>query len=358
MFRRAFGRASRRQFVKGSLAVAAAAPFWPQLGRAQDRQVNVYNWDTYIGPETLGNFSAATGIDVRYDLYADNAEMFARFREGNPGYDIIVPTNDFAQRMILADLIQPLDKSRIPNFSNIDPRFQDTVFDPGREHTIPYFWGTIGIGYRKSAVSPLPRSWGIIFDQSEPYADRISWLSEPADVIHPAMKYLGYSINSGDPAQINEAVDLLIRSKNNIRSIAGDNGQDLLLSGEVDLALEYNGDVLQVMEEDDELSFLTPQEGTILWEDSMAIPTGAPHPEAAHEFINYILQADVHAAIAEFVYYALPNAAARQLMSEAYLSNPAIFPPEAVLDRSEVALYLGEDVNRMMNEGMTRLRAA
>ena len=358
MVRRTRARASRRQLLKGTLAVAAAAPFWPRFGRAQDRQVNVYNWDTYIGPDTLTAFSAATGIDVRYDLYADNAEMFARFREGNPGYDVIVPTNDFAQRMILADLIQPLDKSRIPNFSNIDPRFQDTMFDRGRVHTIPYFWGTIGLGYRRSAILPAPRSWGVIFDQSEPYAGRVSWLSEPQDLIHPAMKYLGFSINSGSPEEIDAAVELLIRSKRNVRSIAGDNGQDLLLSGEVDLALEYNGDVLQVMEEDDDLSFINPQEGAILWEDSMAIPTGAPHPEAAHDFINYILQADVHAAIADFVYYALPNAAAKQLMSADYLSNPAIFPTDEVLDRSEVALYLGEDVNRLMNQGITRVRAA
>lgn len=358
MPRRSVAYASRRQFVKGSLTIAAAAPIWPKIGRAQSRQVNVYNWDTYIGPTTLGDFSAATGIDVRYDLYADNAEMFARFREGNPGYDVIVPTNDFAQRMIVAGLIQPLDQSRIPNFSNIDERFQDSVFDRGRAHTIPYFWGTIGIGYRPSAVTPVPRSWGAIFDQSDPYAGRISWLSEPQDLIHPAMKYLGFSINSGDPSEIDAAVDLLIRSKGNIRSIAGDNGQDLLLSGEVDLALEYNGDVLQVMEEDDDLSFVNPQEGAILWEDSMAIPADAPHPDAAHAFINYVLQADVHAAIAEFVYYALPNSAAKALMSEDYLSSPAIFPPDDVLDRSEVALYLGEDVNRLMNEGITRVRAA
>lgn len=358
MIGRLAAHASRRRFLKGSLAVAVSAPMLPRLARAQQRQVNVYNWDTYIGPNTLDNFSAATGIDVRYDLYADNSELFARFREGNPGYDVIFPTNDYAERMILAEIIRPLDKALIPNFSNLMPRFRDSAYDPDRMHTVPYFWGTVGLGYRRSALAGAPQTWGIIYDQSAPHAGRISWLSEASDVIHPALKYLGYSLNTTDEAAIEEAIQLLIRSKDNIRSIAGDNGQDLLLSGEVDLALEYNGDVLQVMEEDDDLSFLTPQEGTILWEDSLAIPTGAPHPEAAHEFINYILQADVHAAIAEFVYYALPNAAARQLMSEAYLSNPAIFPPEDVLDRSEVALYLGEEVNRMMNEGMTRLRAA
>ena len=151
-------------------------------------------------------------------------------------------------------------------------------------------------------------------------------------------------------SSIEEAIQLLIRSKDNIRSIAGDNGQDLLLSGEVDLALEYNGDILQVMEEDEDLSFAVPSQGTVLWEDVMGIPRNAPHPEEAHEFINFILEPEVHAAIADYVYYALPNAAAKRLMSEDYLNNPAIFPPEEVLDRSEVALYLGEDIVRLYEQ--------
>jgi spermidine/putrescine transport system substrate-binding protein len=358
MIRRPGARASRRRFLKSSLTVAVSAPMLPHLARAQQRQVNVYNWDTYIGPTTLQEFSAATGIDVRYDLYADNAELFARFREGNPGYDVIFPTNDYAERMILAEIVRPLDKARIPNFSNLMPRFRDSAYDPDRMHTAPYFWGTVGLGYRRSALSGAPESWGIIYDEDTPHAGRISWLSEASDVIHPALKYLGYSLNTTEESAIEDAIQLLIRAKENIRSIAGDNGQDLLLSREVDIALEYNGDVLQVMEEDDDLSFAVPDEGTVLWEDVMAIPRNAPHPDEAHEFINYILEAEVHAAIAEYVYYPLPNAAAKELMGEAYLNNPAIFPPDEVIDRSETALYLGEDIIRLYDEGMTRVRAA
>ena len=169
---------------------------------------------------------------------------------------------------------------------------------------------------------------------------------------------MGQSLNTTDRAAIEEAIQILIRSKDNVRSIAGDNGQDLLLGGEVDLALEYNGDLLQVMEEDDDLSFTVPDEGTVLWEDVMAVPRNAPHDGEAHEFINYILEPEVHAAIADFVYYALPNAPAKALMSEDYANNPAIFPPDAIVDRSEMALYLGEDIVRLYDEGMTRVRAA
>ena len=358
MIRRLSAHASRRRFLKGSLAVAVSAPMVPRLALAQQRQVNVYNWDTYIGPSTLGDFASATGIEVRYDLFADNAELFARFREGNPGYDVIFPSNDFAERMILADIVRPLDKARIPNFANLMPRFQDSGYDPDRQYTVPYFWGTVGIGYRRSAVGEPPQSWGLIYDQSDAHAGRISWLSEASDVIHPVLKYLGHSLNTTDEAAIEQAIQILIRSKANVRSIAGDNGQDLLLGQEVDLALEYNGDVLQVMEEDDDLSFAVPSEGTVLWEDVMAVPQDAPHDGEAHEFINFILEPEVHAAIADYVYYPLPNAAAKELMGEDYLENPAIFPPDDIVDRSETALYLGEEIVRIYDEGMTRVRAA
>ena len=350
-------RASRRQFVKGSLAVAAAVPALPRLARAQDRQVNVFNWDTYIGETTLDDFTAATGINVRYDLFADNSELFARLREGNPGYDVIVPTNDFVERMIQAGMLHPLDHAMIPNRVNLDPAFEDPSFDPGRVYTMPYFWGTIGIGYRISEVEGVPDTWGAIFDPDTPYAGRISWLAEPSTVVQMALKYLGYSLNSTDPGQLAEAEAVLLAAKPNVRAIAGDNGQDLLLSGEVDLAMEWNGDILQVMEEDDDLSYTNPREGGLLWEDDLAIPTGAPHIDEAHEYINFILQPDVHAAIAEFIYYALPNGPAKALMAADYLENPAIFPSEEVMARGEYARYLGEDVNRFYNEAMTRVRA-
>ncbi len=371
MIRRLESQTSRRQFIRRSLAVAAALPLASRTAWAQQRQVNIYNWDTYIGETTLADFTDATGIATRYDLYADNAELFARLREGNPGYDIIVPTNDWAerkirapisgvvsQRMIRAGMVQQLDLARITNFDNLAPRFRDAPFDPGRQRTIPYLWGTIGIGYRTSRVETVPDSWGFVFDRSAPYAGRISWLAEPSTVIQMALKYLGYSLQSTDMGELGQAVEVLIRSKPNIRTIAGDNGQDLLVAREVDLAMEWNGDILQVMQEDEDLAFVNPREGGLIWQDVMAIPTGAPHRDEAHEFINFILQPEVHAGIGRVTRYALPNAAALALMPEDYRRNPAIFPPDEVLERGEVSKYLGEEISRFYDEAMTRVRAA
>jgi spermidine/putrescine transport system substrate-binding protein len=353
---------SRRGVLRAGIAVAVAGPALGRFGGgaafAQSKQLNVYNYDTYIGKTTVKDFTKATGIKVRYDLYADSAELFAKLREGNPGYDIIVPTNDTIERLIRADRLVPIDHEKIPNFKNLDPGFQDAAFDPGRKFSIPYLWGTIGIGYRKSKVKRPPDSWAAIFAPDTPYKGRISILGEPSTLVQIALKYLGYSLLTNDMKQLAEARDLLIKAKPNFRTIAGDNGQELLASREVDLAMEWNGDILQVMAEDKDLAYALPKEGGLIWQDAMCIPKGAPNVDHAHAWINYILEPKVHAGIAKEVNYALPNEAARKLMPEGYRKNPAIYPPQDLLAKSETAKYLGEEVQRFYDETVTRLRAA
>src|SRR5690606_28009553 len=192
-------------------------------------------------------------------------------------YDVIVPTNDFVERMIRAEMLMPLDHDKIPNIANIEERFMDAGFDPGRRYSLPYMWGTIGIGFRKSRMDEVPASWKWVFD-SDRYSGKIGLLGDGLTVIGQALKYLGYSMNSKDPKEINEAAELIIAQKPHIKVFADDNGQDLLLSGEVDITQEWNGDILQVMEEDDDLDYVVPVEGGMLWEDCLCIPNGAPHP--------------------------------------------------------------------------------
>lgn len=352
-------RLNRRSFLAGTGAAAAGLTFLPKRPfAAEEAKLNFYNWDTYIGETTLDDFEDASGIEVSMDLFADNDELFAKLKEGNPGYDVIVPTNDYAERMIQAGMLVPLDHAAIPNFANVSPNFQDAAFDPGRQYTMPYMWGTIGIGYRKSVVGEeLPNSWAYIFE-SDRYSGRIALLSEATTMIGLALKYLGYSYNSMDPAEIGEAEALIIRQKPHIKVFAEDNGQDLLLAEEVDLCCEWNGDLLQVMAEDDDLAYLVPEEGGYLWQDTLAIPTGAPHPQNAHAFINFLLDAEVGAAIADYIQYATPNQAARELMDESYRENPAIFPSDEIIAKSEPGLYLGEERIRMINDAWTRILAA
>jgi len=351
-------RPNRRTMLKGTGALAVGLTFLPRFSMAEEeKKLNFYNWDTYIGETTLDDFNQVTGIEVKMDLYADNDELFAKLKGGNPGYDVIVPTNDMLERMIKANMVEPLDHSKIPNMANIDKPFQDAAFDPGRKHSIPYMWGTLGIGYRKSKVEGDIDSWKWLLD-SDKYAGKIALLGDAQNVIGVTLKYLGYSFNSTSADELKKAEELLTAQKKNIKVFADDNGQDLLAAGEVDLCEEWNGDIVQVMAEDDDLNYVVPNEGSQLWQDTMAIPVGAPHPENAHMFLNYILDAEAGKLIADTIQYATANAAAKALMDPSYKENPAIFPPDDVIAKCEPALYLGEEVTKMRDEIWTRIQAA
>jgi spermidine/putrescine transport system substrate-binding protein len=350
---------SRRRLLKSGAAIAAAVAFLPRHALSEEeKKLNFYNWDTYIGENTLADFEKATGIETKLDLFADNDELFAKLKAGNPGYDVIVPTNDNLERMIKANMIVQLDHGKIPNFANVDPVFQDAAFDPGRKFSMPYMWGTLGIGYRKSKTEGIAiDSWKILLE-SDQMAGRISLLGDAQNVIGPALKYLGYSYNSTNVEELKKAEALLIAQKKNVKVFAKDNGQDLLASGEVDACEEWNGDIIQVMKEDEDLSYAVPTEGTLLWQDTLAIPTGAPHPENAHAFINFVLDATVGKDIAEFIAYATPNAAAKKLASPEYQNNKSIFPPQEVIAKCEPGLYLGEEATKVRDEIWTRIQAA
>ena len=347
---------SRRSFLFG--VGAAALSLSPQrVWSAEEKKLNFYNWDTYIGETTLADFKAANGIDVKMDLFTDNDELFTKLQKGSSGYDVIVPTNNYVERMIAAGLLLPLDHSLIPNKANIDPVFQDAVYDPGRKYSQPYMWGTAGIGYRKSRVEGVPDSWKWLL-ASDKYKGRIALLGDKGTAIQMGLKLLGHSLNATDPARIKKVEEMLIRQKPHVKVFAHDNGQDLLLKGEVDLAMEWNGDILQIMKKDADIGYVVPREGGLLWQDCLCIPKGAPHPENAHKFIDFLLRADVGAAIADFIQYATPNAAAKARMSAPYRNNPAIFPPPEVIKASEFPLYLGEGHERLIEETWARVQAA
>ncbi|MCY4147816.1 MAG: spermidine/putrescine ABC transporter substrate-binding protein [Gammaproteobacteria bacterium] len=348
----------RRSFLLGMGAAAAGLSIRPKGAFAmEDPTVNFYNWDTYIGETTLEDFENLTGISVKLDLFADNDELFAKLKGGNPGYDLIVPTNDYTERMIEAGMLQKLDHSMIPNMANIDPAFLNPLHDPGRQYSMPYMWGTIGIGYRKSAVDGTPDSWKWLYD-SDKYSGKVALLADGQTIVQMGLKYMGEALNESDPAKIKMVEEMVIRQKPHIKAFAEDNGQDLLAAGDVDLTMEWNGDILQVMDEDDDIGYAVPKEGGLLWEDSLAIPAGAPHPNNAHQLINYILDAEAGALIADFIQYATPNKAAKDLMDSSYTGNPAIFPPPDVIDKLEVSVYKGEEYQRLIDETLTRIQAA
>ena len=350
---------TRRKFLKGATAFGIGMTFAPNLvWGAEEKKLNLYNWDTYIGENTVSNFVKKFGMKVQYDLYANNEELFAKLKEGNPGYDLIWPSDYLVESMIILNKLMPIDHGKIPNIKNIDPdpNFSNPAFNPGLKYGVPYMWGTMGVGYRKSKVKEPPRSWKSLLDSDE-FSGRIALLDDPRATIGITLKYLGYTMNSINPDEIAKARDLLIKQKKHIKSFSGDSGQDLLLSGECDIVQEWNGDIIQVMEEDDDLAYIVPDEGTNVWQDNVCIPVGAPHPDNAHVFINYVLDAKVNADIANFIHYGTPNAAAKKYVLKEDLENPAIYPPPEVIAKSEAIVDVGDNA-RLYDEAWVAIQAA
>ncbi len=350
-------RGNRRHLLKGA-GMFAALTFLPRHALSEEeKKLSFFNYDTYTGEHTLADFNAATGIEVKLDLFADGDELFTKLKAGNPGYDVIVPPSNTLERMIKANMVIALDHAKIPNIANVDPLFMNASFDPGRKFSLPYMWGTVGIGYRISKVEGVPDSWKWLFDDQK-YAGKVAVLGDQEHAIGGALKYLGYSYNSTNMEELNKAKDLLIAAKSIIKKYADDTGQDLLAQGEVDLTMEYNGDIAQLMAEDNDVSYIIPKEGSNVWEDTIAIATGAPHPENAHAFINFVFDKDAGKHIAETIQYATPNRAAKEIMDAAYRENAAIFPPDDVVAKCEYAAYLGEEALRVRDEIWTAIQAA
>ena len=359
-------KASRRSLLAGLGAAAAGisfstlegcAPKAPIGPNGEEHKLNLYNWDTYTGKTTLADFKAATGVSVNMSLFATNDELFSKLKAGNPGFDVIVPSNEYVSRLRIADLIQPLDLAKIPNRANLLPAFQNPEFDPGRRYSMPYTWLCLGIGYRKSKVDGVPDSWKWLMD-SDRYKGRIGLFSEADDLIELGAKYLGHSVHDIPLEMVDRVARMYIKQKPNIKIFHNDEGQDLLLSGDIDIVMEYNGDIAQVMAEDSDLDFVVPKEGSLLNSDCLCIPKGAPRPDNAHKFINFILDGKNGAEIYQTIKYPTPNAAALALMPDSYRNNKAIFPPPEAMARCEYARFEGLARAQLYDETLTRIFAS
>ncbi|HEY2661385.1 MAG TPA: spermidine/putrescine ABC transporter substrate-binding protein [Caulobacteraceae bacterium] len=358
---------SRRSLLAGLGCAAAGISFgglegcaakYPVGSNGEEQRLNLYNWDTYTGKTTLADFKAATGVTVNMSLFATNDELFSKLKAGNPGFDVIVPSNEFVTRLKISDLLEPLDLNKIPNRKNLLLSFQNPAFDPGRHYSMPYTWLVLGIGYRKSKmIGGVPDSWKWLMD-SDRYKGRIGLFSEADDLMGLGAKYLGHSIHNISPQVVDQIARLYIKQKPNIKIFHNDEGQDLLLSGDIDIVMEYNGDIAQVMAEDPDLDFVVPREGSIINSDCLCIPKGAPRPDNAHQFINFLLDAKNGAEVYKTIKYPTPNAAALALMPASYRDNKAIFPPPSAMAKCEYSEFEGLQRSQLFDETLTRIFAS
>ena len=325
-----------------ALLLAAAALLAASFASAQStwtcpegfagQTLSVYNWSTYIADDTIANFEAACDVRVIYDTYPTDDDMLVRLRQGNPGFDIVVPSDVIATLMIEGDLLVPLDKAALPGLANLDDTFLDLAFDPGNTYTVPYQWGTVGIGFQSERAGDIT-SWAELFA----YGDSVAWLDDVTAMIGVALIMSGHDPNSSVPEELEDAKDFLIDNGGNVVYIAEDDGQEMLARGEIDIVVEYSGDIFQVMDECecDDYSYVIPAEGTNFWVDSLAIPRGAPNVALAHVFIDYLLDPQVAADISNYTAYGTPNrvALADGLIDEELASDPGIYPSEETLER-------------------------
>lgn len=340
---------TRRTFIKTTSLIGVSAAFGLgktslSIGEEQSQKLAdklyVYNWANYVSDTTIPNFEREFGVKIVYDNFSNNEELLAKLQTGASGYDVIFPSDYMVGIMREQNLLEELNMENIPDSKNISQRFKNPPFDPESKFSIPYLWGTTGIGYNAQKVTDKVDSWQILWD--EKYSGRISMLDDMRGVANAALKLLGYSINATDPGQIEEAEKLLIKQKPLVRAYTSDTYIDFLVSGDIWLSQGYSGDVFQALKENKTLKYVIPKEGSDMWVDNMCIPRGAKNKYTAEVFINYLLRPDISADISNFTWYANPNEASYKLIKPEIMNDLSIYPPKEILDKCEFQKDVGE----------------
>lgn len=321
-------------------------------GKYPNGKVYVYNWGEYIDEETLRMFEEETGIEVVYDEYETNEIMYPKVEAGASQYDVICPSDYMVQKMIDNDMLAELNWDNLPNAkANIGAQYYEQAegFDPGNKYCVPYCWGTVGILYNTTMVDEPVTSWSILWD--EKYADNILMQESVRDLFMVALKELGYSMNSTDKQELEEAKDLLIKQTPLVQAYVIDQVRDKMIGGEAALGVIYSGEAIYTQRENPDLAYVIPEEGTNVWIDGWVIPKNAPNKENAEKFIDFMCRGDIALLNFEYITYSTPNTAAQALIEDEDIRNSEIaFPDLSKYNNLEVFSYLGEDAEALYNE--------
>lgn len=340
-------------------ALEVSDPGYYDALKGQNVSLNVYNWGEYISDGSEGStdvnaeFEKLTGIKVNYSTFATNEELYAKLQSGAVSYDIIIPSDYMIARMIREGLVQKLDLSQIPALSNIDPTYMNAAFDPTGEYSVPYTWGTVGIIYNTTRVSEPVDSWDILWNEN--YKGDILMFSNPRDALMIAEKKLGYSMNTTDESEIRAAFEELKKQKPLVQSYVMDEIFDKMGSGEAAVAPYYAGDAITMIDDNPDLAFVSPKEGTNTFIDSICIPADASNVQAAHMYINFLCEPEVAAANIEAIGYSTPNTAAFALLDEEAQNSPISYPSQEIMDKAETFLVLPDEVNTLVDQLWTSL---
>jgi spermidine/putrescine transport system substrate-binding protein len=319
-------------------------------------EVNVLNWGEYIDESVLTQFEEQTGIKVNYKTCSDNETLYSTIKTGGSDYDVIIPSDYMISRLIDEGLLEELDFDNIPNVSDIDPKFRNPGYDPDSAYSVPYMWGTVGIIYNTTMVNEEITSWSALFDKK--YEDQVLMINNPRDAIGVALKYLGYSYNTTDAAQITEATDLLIQQKNDgiVQAYVMDEIFDKLEGGEAAMGVYYAGDYLTMLENNPDLAFCVPSEGSNYFVDAMCVPKGAGNKANGEAFINFMCTTDVGLANCEAIGYSTPLMSVFDALDPEISSNTVSYPSDEVLASCEQFVNLPQDTLELYDSEWLRLK--
>jgi putrescine transport system substrate-binding protein len=361
-----------RKQLFGLAASVAAALALAGVATAQEKVVNVYNWSDYIDNSILEDFTKETGIKVVYDVFDSNEILETKLLAGGSGYDVVVPTGPFLARQIQAGVFQKLDKSKLPNLSNMWPEISERLakYDPGNEYAVNYMWGTTGIGYNvdkvKAALGDVPiDSFAVIFDPANAEKLKgcgINILDSPDETFAIAMNYVGRNPDSKETADLEAGGDVYMKIRPFVRTFNSSAYIDELANGDACITIGWSGDVLQAKSRAEEaknginVNYVIPKEGTYMWFDNLAIPADAKNVEEAHAFINYLMKPEVIAKASNYVQYANGNLASHKFLDEAVLKNPSVYPTEETTKKLFTISPYGPRESRVLNRLWTTIK--
>lgn len=369
---------TRRRFLQGSAAAiagvtlancrqniavqseteeAVAAPAEGTGGEGSG-VLHVYTWADYTNDEMVQAFTDKTGIEVIVDIYDSNETMLAKMQAGGgEAYSIIYPSDYMVQQMIELGMLTKLDKARIMGMDNIFDKWQDPVYDSSNTFSVPFAWGTTGLLYNTEIISDSPEDWDYLWENASELSRRMTLLDDVRETMGMVLKSLGYSYNSTDPAEIEEAYNKLVELKPNLASFMSFGFEDGLLSGDLAVVMAYSVDALSSIAEDDRLNYIIPVSGSSVWTDTIVIPTTAPNVDAAYEWINFNLDPAIAQLNTETLFNATPNKVAYENLSSEFKNDEKLFPPEEILAKCEGIAPVG-DASAVYDEYWTRVTSA
>lgn len=311
----------------------------------------VYNWGEYIDPDVIDLFEEETGIKVAYNDFDTNESMYPVIQTGSVKYDVVCPSDYMIQKMINEDLLTEINFDNVPNIKYIDPTYlkSSQEFDPGNKYSVPYCWGTVGILYNKSMIDTEIDSWAAIFDkdfmEANGYAGEVLMINSVRDAFGMALQYLGYSLNSTNEAELEEAKLVLQEQFPFVDAYVVDEVRDKMIGGDNPIGVIYSGEAIFTQRENPDLEYVVPKEGSNVWIDGWVIPKNAPNKDYAEKWINFMCDPEIALKNFEYITYSTPNSAARELIIDDDIKNSTIaFPEASVIERCTTFKYLGEDM--------------